>query len=98
MGAILGALVLLCFIVMNPVLLAISLAIIVIAFVIAIVCHIKGIKIPPFPSSRGRRRCYRRRSKGLLRVMFDGQTRTEKRNGSHRGVMCGPGGSRRKRW
>lgn len=87
MGAILGAIVLLCFIVMNPVLLAISLALIVIPFVIAIICHIKGIKIPSFSGSRGRRHSHRRRSKGLFQVMFEGQAQTERRNSSHRGVM-----------
>lgn len=43
-------------------------------------------------------RCRRRKQKGLISMMLDGQRQTERKNGSHRGVMCGPGGSKKKRW
>ena len=47
-------------------------------------------------STYRRRRSYKSRtSKSFLKMILDGQARTQKRNGSHRGVMCGPGGSRR---
>lgn len=39
----------------------------------------------------------RRKSKGFIATLLDGQLKTEKRNNSHRGVMCGPGGSKRRK-
>lgn len=39
----------------------------------------------------------RKKSKGLFGSLLANQRRTEKRNNSHRGVMCGPGGSKRKK-
>ena len=39
-----------------------------------------------------RGRSYRRKSKGFFGGLLAGQARTERRNSSHRGVMCGPGG------
>ena len=33
-----------------------------------------------------------RRSRGFFGSLIKGQSRTERRNSSHRGVMCGPGG------
>ena len=38
----------------------------------------------------------RKKSKGLLGTLLANQRKTEKRNNSHRGVMCGAGGSKRK--
>lgn len=38
----------------------------------------------------------RGRSKGFFATLLDGQKQTEKRNGSHRGVMSPPGGSKRR--
>ena len=37
-----------------------------------------------------------RKSKGFFGTLLAGQRRTQKRNNSHRGVMCSPGGSKRK--
>jgi hypothetical protein len=39
----------------------------------------------------------RRKSKSFISMLLDGQSKTQKRNGSHRGVMCGPGGPRRRK-
>lgn len=39
----------------------------------------------------------RRKPKGILGTLLAGQKSTQKRNSSHRGVMCGPGGSKRKK-
>ena len=44
------------------------------------------------PSTPRRGRSYRRKSKGFFGSLLAGQARTERRNSSHRGVMCGPGG------
>ena len=60
-------------------------------FVPVIVVIIFAIAITP-TSGRGRRSVSRRKSKGLIATMLESQARTERRNGSHRGVMCGPGG------
>ena len=60
------------------------------AFVPVIVVIIFAIAFTPSSPQRGRRR--RRRSKGILATMFAAQARTERKNSSHRGVMCGPGG------
>lgn len=61
-------------------------------FVPVIIVIVIAIIITP-TKSRGRRR----KQKGLISTLLDGQRRTERKNGSHRGVMCGPGGSRRRR-
>ena len=45
--------------------------------------------------SRGYSRS-RRKSKGIISMLLANQRKTERRNNSHRGVMCGPGGSKRK--
>ncbi len=45
------------------------------------------------PASGGRRK----KSKGVFGSLLDGQRETEKRNNSHRGVMCPPGGSKRRK-
>lgn len=58
---------------------------------VLIVIVIAIIMTPTSP--RGRRSSYRRKSKGLIATMLEGQRRTERKNGSHRGVMCGPGGA-----
>ena len=47
-----------------------------------------------FSPSSGKRR---RKSKGFFETLIAGQKSTERRNGSHRGVMCGPGGSKRRK-
>ena len=39
----------------------------------------------------------RRKSKGLFGTLLAGQRKTERRNSSHRGVMCPPGGSKRRK-
>ena len=39
----------------------------------------------------------RKKSKGLFGTLLASQRKTEKRNNSHRGLMCGPGGSKRKK-
>ena len=52
---------------------------------------------PATNGGRVRGRGRRRKQKGLIAMLLDGQRRTERENGSHRGVMCGPGGSRRKK-
>lgn len=38
----------------------------------------------------------RRKPKGFFDTLLSGQRKTERRNSSHRGVMCSPGGSKRK--
>lgn len=63
------------------VLVGVYLVIIVIAAIIA----------PPSPRVR-RRSGYHRKPKGMFTALLEGQRRTERKNGSHRGVMCGPGG------
>lgn len=45
------------------------------------------------PTSSGR--C--RKHKGFFTMLMEEQRKTEKRNNSHRGVMCGPGGSKRRK-
>ena len=59
---------------------------------VIIVIAIAIIVAPTTTSSRGRRR----KPKGLFSTLLEGQRRTERKNGSHRGVMCGPGGSKRR--
>lgn len=92
-------------IMVHPIIFGILAALLGVIFIIVVVLSIKGGSASH--PSRGRRHYYRRssrRSKSFLRVMFDGQKRTQKRNGSHRGVMSGPGGvgprggKRRKYW
>lgn len=39
----------------------------------------------------------RKKSKGFFGTLLANQRKTEKRNNSHRGVMCGPGGSKRRK-
>lgn len=51
-----------------------------------------------FTPTSGRGRGRQRKQKSFISMMLDGQKQTEKKNGSHRGVMCGPGGSKKKRW
>ena len=85
----------------HPVIFGILAALLAIILVIAIVLGWNGSPTS-YSSSGGRqyhRRYYRSRrsSKSFLKVMLDGQARTQRRNGSHRGVMCGPGGSRRRK-
>ena len=63
-------------------------------FVPVIIVIALAIIFSPTKPRRGRRR----KQKGLISMMLDGQKQTEKKNGSHRGVMCGPGGSKKKRW
>ena len=38
----------------------------------------------------------RKKHKGLFASLMANQRKTEKRNNSHRGVMCCPGGTKRK--
>lgn len=38
-----------------------------------------------------------RRKKGFFGTLFSEMNKTQKRNNSHRGVMCGPGGSKKKK-
>lgn len=53
-----------------------------------------AITTPSSPRRRYRPR-YRRKYKGLI-GLADDMERARKRNGQHRGVMCGPGGSKRR--
>ena len=39
----------------------------------------------------------RKKSKGLFGSLLANQRKSEKRNNSHRGVMCSPGGSKGKK-
>ena len=75
-----------------PIILGVLAAILAIVFIVGIVLGAKGGSVSSPP--RRRRRSYRsvRKSKSFVRIMLDGQKRTQKRNASHRGVMCGPGG------
>lgn len=64
-------------------------------FVIMAIISVAGgvfcaIITPPSPRRRYRPR-YRRKYKGLI-GLADDMERARKRNGQHRGVMCGPGG------
>ena len=40
----------------------------------------------------------RRKPKGFFQGLLDGQRQTERKNNSHRGVMCRPSGSKKKRY
>ena len=100
MGFILALGILAFLIMVHPFIFGLLVVMLALPFVVAVILHIKGIEIPSSISqhSRRRRRSYRgRKSKSFLTMMLEGQARTQKRNGSHRGVMCGPGGSRKKR-
>lgn len=88
---ILGAIVYL--LICNPLIFVILLALLAIPVTIGIVLYIKGIEIPTF--SRGRRRSYRRKSKGLLQTMFDDQARTQRRNAHPRGARSSLLGKKR---
>lgn len=61
-------------------------------FVPVIAAIIFAIAFTPSSSRGGRCSGYRRKSKGLVATLLDGQAKTEKRNNSHRGAFCGPGG------
>ena len=39
----------------------------------------------------------RRSKKGFFGTLLAGQRATERRNSSHKGVMCGPGGSKKRK-
>jgi hypothetical protein len=46
------------------------------------------------PTSGGSRR---RKQKGFFETLVDNQRKTEKRNISHKGIMSGPGGSKKRK-
>ena len=51
------------------------------------------------PIIGGTSRCSRsRKSKGFFCALMEEQQKIQKRNNSHRGVMCGPGGSKRRKF
>jgi hypothetical protein len=91
-------------IMVHPTIFFILVAILLLPVIIGIVLSVMGVNIPSLPNLgfHARKGSYRRKSKSFVKMMIDGQSRTEKRNMSHRGVMSasrnvGARGGRRRR-